>query len=95
MVEDLSFVISRLPGMDHCWSPVLHGWVEANTAVPVIVRPTHWRKWNGATTPVFLAALRALLVQFVKVEFPKLQLHMAHLRRQWRQSGFRSPMEMV
>jgi len=31
---------------------VLHGWVEAKTAVPVIVRPTHWRKWNEAVSSV-------------------------------------------
>jgi hypothetical protein len=29
---------------------VLHGWVEAGTTVPVIVRPTHWRKWGRAAS---------------------------------------------
>jgi hypothetical protein len=26
---------------------VLHGWVKDETSVPVVVRPTHWRRWIG------------------------------------------------
>ena len=36
---------------------VLHGWVEAGTAVPVIVRPTHWRKWDYAVSHRFSLGL--------------------------------------
>jgi hypothetical protein len=32
---------------------VLRGWVEAKTAVPVNVHPTHWRDWSDSSSPVF------------------------------------------
>jgi len=38
---------------------VLHGWMEANTTVPVIVRPTHWRKWDDAVNPVLAWPVRS------------------------------------
>jgi hypothetical protein len=32
---------------------VLRGWTDAMTNEPVEVRPTHWRKWNEAFSPLF------------------------------------------
>ena len=31
---------------------VLRGWIKAATNEPVIVRPTHWREWDEAVTPL-------------------------------------------
>jgi hypothetical protein len=36
---------------------VLHGWVEAGTVVPVIIHPTHWRKWDYAVSHRFSRGL--------------------------------------
>ena len=30
----------------------LHGWVNARTAAPVKVFPTHWREWVETVTPI-------------------------------------------
>jgi len=32
---------------------VLHGWINAATAEPVRVHPTHWRPWNDSVNPLF------------------------------------------
>jgi len=32
---------------------VLRGWINAATKQPVAVRPTHWRAWDDAVSPLF------------------------------------------
>ena len=32
---------------------VLRGWVKTGTNEPVVVRPTHWREWDDAVSPIF------------------------------------------
>jgi len=31
---------------------VLRGWLNAATRAPVTVRPTHWREWDEAASPL-------------------------------------------
>lgn len=29
---------------------VLHGWINARTAAPVYIHPTHWREWKNSSS---------------------------------------------
>jgi hypothetical protein len=32
---------------------VLHGWIKSGTDELVVVRPTHWREWDGSVSSPF------------------------------------------
>jgi hypothetical protein len=59
--RDLELAVLDTHGSPHAivfpCRKALHGWVEAGTAVPVIVRPTHRRKWDYAISHRFSRGL--------------------------------------
>jgi hypothetical protein len=59
--RDLELAVLDAHGSPHALvfpcRKVLHRWVEAGTAVPVIVSPTHWRKWDYEVSQRFSRGL--------------------------------------
>ena len=54
--RDLQLAVINVGGIHALVFPcrrVLHGWIKTGTNELVVVRPTHWREWDAAVSPVF------------------------------------------